>query len=103
MSSQHVLITARLSRLCVHFYKKLDNLLDRLSNRSMMNGSQNDALEWACGNQNDARCYSRAMLHELQISHSSCTDNHLVVLLSFLPRVRLPYSSLTINGRQERH
>jgi hypothetical protein len=44
-SATHVSIAARLSRLCVPFFEKLDNLLDHLENRCMMHGSQNDALE----------------------------------------------------------
>jgi hypothetical protein len=42
------------SHLCVPFSEKLDNLLDHLDNWHMMHCSKNDALEWVCGNQNDA-------------------------------------------------
>jgi hypothetical protein len=58
-------IAARLPRLYVHFSKKLNNLLDPLDNWRMMHGSQNDALEWARENQNDAHYYSRVTLHGL--------------------------------------
>jgi hypothetical protein len=52
----HVSIAARLSRLCILFFEKLDSLLDCMDNRCMMHGSQNDALDCWCGNQNDI-CY----------------------------------------------
>jgi hypothetical protein len=60
-----MLIATRPSCLCVPFFEKVDNLLDRLDNQRTMHGSQNDALEWACGNQNDAHYYSRVTLHGL--------------------------------------
>jgi hypothetical protein len=50
--------------LCT-FSEKLDNLLDCLDNQRTMHGSQNGALEWACGNQNDAHYCSRVILHTL--------------------------------------
>jgi hypothetical protein len=64
-SSIHVSMATRLSYLCIPFSKKLDNLLDRLNNRCTTHDSRNDALEWACGNQNDAHYCSRATLLKL--------------------------------------
>jgi hypothetical protein len=58
-------IAARPSRLYVPFSEKLDGLLDRLDNRCTMHSYQNDALEWARGNQNDVCYYSQATLHGL--------------------------------------
>jgi hypothetical protein len=43
-------IAACPSRLSVPFSEKFNSLLGRLDNRRTMHGSQNDALEWACGN-----------------------------------------------------
>jgi hypothetical protein len=60
-----VSIVVCLSCLYVPFSEKLDSLLDRLDNLCMMHGSQNDALEWTCGNQNDVHYCSRVMLHGL--------------------------------------
>jgi hypothetical protein len=64
-SAIHVPIAARLSRLCVPFSKKLNSLLDCLDNRRMMHDFQNNALEWARGNQNDAHYCSDVTLHGL--------------------------------------
>jgi hypothetical protein len=61
----HLSIAARLSCLYVPFTKKLDNLLDRLDNWCTMHSSQNGALEWVHGNQNDTHYCSRVTLHEL--------------------------------------
>jgi hypothetical protein len=93
-----MLIPAQPSCLCVTFFEKLDNLLDCLDNRRMMHDSQNDALEWVHMNRNDVHYCSCATLHRLYISYSSCANNHLTVP-SFLPRVHLSCSSLTVNGR----
>jgi hypothetical protein len=59
------MIATWLSRICVSFSAKLDSLLDHLDNRRMMHGSQNDALKWTRGNQNDSHYYGHAMLHWL--------------------------------------
>jgi hypothetical protein len=64
-SGIHVSITARLSRLCVPFFEKLNSLLDHLDNQRTMHDSRNDALEWAHGNQNDAHYCSSTTLHGL--------------------------------------
>jgi hypothetical protein len=64
-STIHVSIAARPSRLGVPFSKKLDSLIDRLDNRRMIHGSQNDALEWPRGNQNDTYYCSCVTLHGL--------------------------------------
>jgi hypothetical protein len=99
----HVSIAARSSRLCAPFFKKLDSLLDRLDNRRTMHGSQNGALEWARGNQNDAitvvvplfTSYKYLLcLALITISHSSFSFSLKVYLSCFL---------LTNNGRQEMH
>jgi hypothetical protein len=50
----HVSMAAWPSRFYLPFSEKLNNLLDRLDNRCTVHGSQNGALEWARGNQNDA-------------------------------------------------
>jgi hypothetical protein len=65
MSLQHVSPTARPSRLCVPFSKKLDSLIDRLDNQHMMYDSRNGALEWVRGNRKDTYYYIRAMLRWL--------------------------------------
>jgi hypothetical protein len=79
---------------------KLKRLLDRVDNQRTMHDSQNDALEWVCGNRNDAHYCGAAMLHGLYIPLSSCVDSHLA-LLHFLLRVFLLLYSINHNGRQE--
>jgi hypothetical protein len=50
----HVSIAAWLSRLYVPFSGELNSLLDRLDNRYSTHDSRSNALEWVCGNRNDA-------------------------------------------------
>jgi hypothetical protein len=47
------------------FFKKLNSLLDRLSNRRMMHDSRSDALKWVRGSQKYAHYGSGVMLHGL--------------------------------------
>jgi hypothetical protein len=65
MNPQHVLSATGPSRLYVPFSKKLDSLLDRLDNRIMMHGSQNDALKWVRENQKGTHYCSSTTLHWL--------------------------------------
>jgi hypothetical protein len=64
-SAIHMSMAAQPSRLWVPLSKKLDSLLDRLNNRCMMHGSQNDTLKWMRGNQNDAHYCSRTIFYWL--------------------------------------
>jgi ligand-binding sensor protein len=61
----HVSIAARPSRLYVPFTEKLNSLLDHLDNQRTMHSSQNGAVEWVRGNQNDAHYRCHATLHGL--------------------------------------
>jgi hypothetical protein len=65
MSLKYTCIDAQLSRLCVPFSEKLDSFLDCLDNRRTMHDSQNEALEWARGNQNNTHNCSNVTLHGL--------------------------------------
>jgi hypothetical protein len=65
MSPQHVSTATRPSRLYVHLFKKLDNLLDRLDNWRTMRGSQSNALEWVHMDRNDTHYCSVVTLHRL--------------------------------------
>jgi hypothetical protein len=49
----------------VYLFKRLNNLLDRLSNQRMMHGSQSDTLKWVRGSQKYAHYCSGATLHGL--------------------------------------
>jgi hypothetical protein len=64
----------------------MKRLLDHVDNQCTTFGSQNELLEWVCGNRNDAHYYGTATLHGLYILLLSCVDSHLT-LLHFLLRV----------------
>jgi hypothetical protein len=63
----HMSIVVRLSRLCIPFSKKFDNLLDHLDNWHMIHDFQCDACEWACGDRNDTHYCSIMTPHRLYI------------------------------------